>query len=237
MTNEVLQQPQAGEPVNENMVPQSKVNDILAAEKAKAYQRGQNDALAQVQQAPVATPQAQAPVLDPDDIAAKAALKAAETLKQQMEEQSRKDAEESRKRQMEEMERTTIASLQKKLGGINERIPDWRETVEKSGLSNNDALWALTDAVENPGETMYELSKSPDKAIMVLSALQSGNYAVAQQYLSTLSESLKANEVAKNAPHISKPLDKITPSNTNGSGGSSSSRSVTDWKRYFSTKR
>jgi hypothetical protein len=226
-------QPDLSAPQGEKMLPQSQVNNIVASEKERAYQKGLQDAQSQVAPAPATMPQAPAPTIDIDDVVAKATIK----MQKEAQGQKAKEEEERKERELQERTTATLQSLQKKLDGIKERIPDWEDTVKKGGLSSVDAIWALADQTENPGETVYELSKSPDKAIMVLTALQNGNVQLANNYMLTLSESLKANQAAKEAPKLNKPLDKITPSNTSGSGGSMSEMSVSDLRKKFASKR
>lgn len=226
-------QPVAPVETGEKLVPQSQVNAIVAAEKDKAYQKGVMEGQSQLAPAPAVMPQAPAPAIDIDEIAAKAALK----MQKDMQDQKARDEAERKELEMQQQATATLQSLQKKLDGIKERMPDWQDTVEKGGLSGVDAVWALADQVDNPGEVVYELSKNPDKAIMLMAGIQTGNLQAAQNYIQTLSAGLKANDAAKNAPKLNTPLDKITPSSTSGSGGSTTDMSVSDWKKRFATQR
>jgi len=217
------------EQTSEKMLTQSEVNSIVAAEKRKAYERGISELQAQslptlTAPVPATAPQAPAPVIDVDDAVAKALQK-----------QKEKETKDAQELLMQQNVHKTLSSLQTKLTGIKDRIPDFEDIVRKSGLAEIDAIWALADTVDNAGETMHEIAKSPEKTIQILSALQVGGVQVAQNYIQTLSSTIKANDAAKAAPKVNAPLDKITPSNTTGSG-KSGDFSVSEWRKIHMKK-
>jgi hypothetical protein len=82
--------------------------------------------------------------------------------------------------------------------------------------TNNPALaplWQLANATDNAADVMYDFAKNPAKAANVLQIANNLGIHVALGEVNAVSNSIKANEVAKSAPAQSEPLTQIQPSN------------------------
>ncbi len=114
-----------------------------------------------------------------------------------------------------------------KLVAAKDRYPDFVETVGPLDIARNPDLVMLVNGLENTADILYDLGKNPSK-YGVVSALMDRNKTLAASELKRLSDSIKINQQASQAPKPNQPLSQLSPSNVNSDMGS---MTLSDFKK------
>jgi hypothetical protein len=209
-------------PVQEKMIPQSKVNEIVQARLAKerdASSRKQEPV--QDQQVTTQEQQNVAP-----DISQAVATELDKRL-QSMQDTQREEAALSEAKK-------TLESLQTKIDEAATKYEDFEEVTKDVPYSSFPGLLTAANSVDNSGDVLYHLGKNPSKMRELASSFQpvidpySGQQTanpmaqVAMKELRQLSDSMRNNELAKQKDRPREPLSQIRPSNVGSDSGRSS---------------
>lgn len=208
----------------EQLVPQSKVNSIVASEKERARQKGIEEGIALAQAQNPAQPQPiqpNAPV-DKESIINETLKRVQDGNAEQLRNKQMQDA---RDEQVKDFQ-NTVKKVEDRLASIKEANPEIEKELQAFvDVSKDDeqmknlkgsALY-LAGQYENSAEVLHEIAKDPAKQIQIANALKTSPH-LASQYVQKISESLMANENAMNAPKAKKPLDTIKGSSVSGNG-------------------
>jgi len=210
--------------VDEPVLPQSKVNAIVASEKERARQKGIEEGMALAQaksQSKESDLNTSAPI-DKESIIN-------ETIKRfqdnSAEELRKKQAQEEREKQIEYF-KNSVGKVSSRLESIKEANPEIEKDLSEFSESSNDdeqmknlkgSCLILASAHENSAEVLHAIAKDPAKQGQIAMALRTSPQ-LAMKYVQKISESLMANENAINAPKAKKPLDTIKGSSVSGNG-------------------
>ncbi len=224
--------PSAVEPIStprpEEMVPKSKVEEIVRSAYARGAQKAREDGNKSNRDDFTPTSQATGASdagfgLDQmRKIAAEEAYKLQTSLDQQRHDNLNR----------EQGERIAKEFFSKLESGRS-RYKDFDEVVGKLDLRLIPEVVHLANGVENTADVMYELAKNPLK-VANLKSLGNLQASLAQTEIQRLSQSIRLNEDAKSAQLAPEPLSQIKPSPLNADSGS---MSVSDFRRALHKRR
>lgn len=100
-----------------------------------------------------------------------------------------------------------------KLTAAKDKYPDFEETLATLEVHKFPEVVQLANNFDNTADIMYELAKNPTKAVLLKQCAQL-NPNLAAMEIQRLSDSIKQNETAKQAPSAQPPLSQLTPSIT-----------------------
>lgn len=237
---------QASDGVPENdMLPKSTVSKIVERERQKAFEKGKQEALMElqqnqqteqpIQQQPVAEPLQRAnqgmggmapqapPGMSQEAIEALIMQKAPEALMHQFNEHKQKTMVDAFVNKMQAAEQK-YPGLEEKLNKLNYQDPAMHSLIE---MSNN---------LENTGDVINELVSNPAKMIQVLAGIREQPF-LGQEALNSLSNSIKQNQeaLAENA-QAREPMSKIKPS-INAGLADETQLSVNDLRKMLSKRK
>ena len=196
----------------EKVLTQSEVNNLLAAEKRKAYAKGAESAQANRSAEQEVTQYAQKqPELNIDSLVDKRVTEIVQQQERLLAEQQAK---------------VEVDKCVEKITEIAERgkqsIDGFEASMEKvDGFRNALNLLKTVSDIDNAEHVLHYLSENP-AVIPSLDALAASIPGAAKSELGKISARLKQNADAKNAPLAPEPLSHIAPKNeTRGGIGSS----------------
>ncbi len=210
------------EMASEKMVPQSEVNRIVGSEKANAYERGKQEALATLQaqqasQQAAQSSQEQSPQGD----------SSMGGMQQVSQDEIRRMIAEENERASNMAEANQIAyEFTQKMDAGNAKYPDFKEVVGKVNLANVPHLVQMSNAYPNTADVIYDIAKNPMK-LAQLQILYHTSPELAKSEIGKLSASIQANQSADFVPSVDEPLSQIKPSTIGTDNGS---KTVTDWR-------
>lgn len=211
----------------EKMVPQSDVNRVVVAAKREAYERAMRDAKAQETSQPEAVmPNETAPVETQATVPGIDINALATQVASQMSEQQRLQNEQRDQQNM-------IMELAPKIKDAKARYQDFDDVVQKSDIANIPEVVSYSNIVDNSGDVVYEMAKSPQKIATFL-GLANRSPQLAASYIQELSGNIKANAGSTNNIAPSQPLDSLSPSNVGSNDGDATS--VNYWKNQYKGK-
>jgi hypothetical protein len=240
-----VQSPQ-GEPAND-MLSKTMVSKIVERERLKAYEKGKQEALMELQQdqqqeqqpiqqeAPVAQPLQRAaqgmggmapqspPGMSQEAIEQLIMQKAPEALMQQFNDHKQK---------------TMVNAFVDKMQAAEQRFPGLEEKLNKLNYQDPamHSLIEMANNLENTGDVINELVSNPSKMIQVLSGIRDQPY-LSQETLRSLSNSIKQNqEAAAENSQAREPMSKLKPSISAGLADESQ-LSVLDLQKMLSKRR
>jgi hypothetical protein len=187
--------------VTEKMIPQSELNRIVGTQKAEAYERGRQEALATAQKSQSMGGMQQ---VSPDEV-------------------RRLIAEEAQKQAQTAHVQRVVGSLTQKLEAGKAKYPDLQATVQSLNLASAPHIAEMFSELDNAVDVMKELGDNATKYGAVL-ALSYTSPHLAKQELIKLSNSIKRNQEAENSPSADEPLSRINPSITGTDSGSRTTR-------------
>ncbi len=124
--------------------------------------------------------------------------------------------------------RSKLNAGSSKYPDFDEKVAPLRDMFEKGQLPH--IVW-LANGADNTADVVYDLANNTHKIGTI-----SSNYAVSPQLgqleMQRLSNSIKANEAAKQEKTPSEPLSRVQPS-VSGTAGSGSPQSVQDFRRML----
>jgi len=207
---------------------QRQMQDAITRERKKAFEKGRNEALMELQdqqqmQQPVQQSQPmQQPQISRDDIEQLIAQKTPEILAQQVAQVRNQQVIDSFVSKMQAAEQKH-PGLEQKLNNLDYRDP---------GILN---LIQMANNLEGTGEIMKELVDNPMKMGSMLNLFNSQPWA-AQQAMTSLANSIKQNQDAEaEETQARNPLGQVKPSTK--AGVSSGELSVKDLRRMLGNRR
>ena len=228
----VVPEPEAqGEPASD-MLNKATVSKIVERERLKAFAKGKQEALMELQQQQASQESAQAPQqaaapqqmggmqqMSPADIERMIAEKAPQMLQQHIQEMKNEHMTSSFVNKMQAAE-AKYPGLEAKLNGIDYTDPAMIKIVE------------LANSMENTGEVMKEILDNPVKMGNLLNLSRQPHYQ--QQAMMELSNSIKTNQNAlAQEKQAQDPMSQLKPSTS--AGMDNSAMSVSDFKKMFRT--
>jgi hypothetical protein len=192
---------------------QDQVNKIVAREKQNAAERARRETEERYQAELSALRQAQeqrnssvSREVDSD------------AIKQQVLEQLKSEFEERNQRQqMEQVATNYLSNVAKAEAGYG----DFKEVTQNFDPTAFPQLTFLLSGMPDAGDVLYELSKNPEK-LVVLDNLSQRSPRFAQAELLKLSKSIKDNKEAlaqAQNQSVAQPLDRLNPSRISGTNG------------------
>ncbi len=189
-------EPAMNDGVAEDALDKATVSKIIARERAKAYEKGKQEALImqqqQEQQTPVQTaPQpatqtfggmAQAPQVSPDDIQKMIAEHVPHYLQAQ--------ADEYRNKQFVDSFVSKMQAAEQKYPGLEKKLED----LDFNGEGTRK-LVQMANNLDNTADIMNELVENPEKMGVLLNLIHE-QPKLAQQRMSSIGQSIKANQEA-----------------------------------------
>lgn len=193
---EIPSEPVVSDGVADESLDKATVSKIVARERAKAYEKGKQEArMEQEQQMQQQAPQApqpamqtfggmqQAPQMDPEQIQKLIAEHVPQYLQQQAEQYQQKQFADGFIAKMQAAEKQ-FPGLEQKLNDIDFTSPSTLKLVQ---MANN---------MDNTGEIMNELIENPEKMGTLLNLINE-QPKIAQQRLASLSSSISVNRKAQ----------------------------------------
>ncbi len=226
----------------EDMLSKATVSKIVERERQKAFEKGKQEAIMELQQnqqeqntPPAAEPMQRQnqglggmapqapPGMDQSAIEALIMQKAPEALIQQINQHKQQQMVDSFASKMQAAEQR-FPGLEEKLNKLNYQDPAMHSLIE---MSNN---------LENTGDVINELVSNPSKMIQVLAGIREQPY-LGQETLNSLSNSIKQNQAAaaENA-QAREPMSQLKPSISAGLADGAQ-LSVVDLQRMLSRRR
>lgn len=207
----------------EKMIPVSRVEELVKKAKLKGADkmkeeletlRAENDAFknGQMQQVPATNPQA-----TQASMGGMAAPVDVEAIKKQIfSELENKFKESQERRAQEELENTAkqiYDQYNSKMSSGKEAFEDFDTVMKDFNPSAFPNLVYLAAQIDNTPAVMYELMKNPTKLTSVV-LMSERDPQAAQNMLGRISESIKANELAKaQEKNTAEPLKRLSSSN------------------------
>lgn len=213
----------------EKMVPQSRVNKLIAAEKRKAEQRAYQVLQERLQASGQLNQQTQQK--QPD-----VPLNMSEMTQAQLDEYidnraNRLADEKANKQYLERFAR----EFDTKINTALEDDPEFEEALNNLELPKFPNLALLVNEFDNTADILKELAKYPSKFQSVIGLANSGARKLALIELKNLSDSIKRNKESLKKPKAPEPLSQAKPSNvtTGGSKKSDPASRLADLKQRY----
>lgn len=187
----------------EKMLSQKEVQSIAAREKRRGYERGRQEALAELERQRQET----SSNVNLDNLPVDR-----EVISQLVKQEAIKLA---RQAQGEAIER----SLLNKIESAREKYTDFDDKFGDLKVERDPNLLILLDKFENAGDMLYEMADDPEKFVKLSLLTQQGFTKTAEKKLAEMSRALKVNEEAKKQPNSPAPLKEIKPSSVGLDGG------------------
>lgn len=196
-----------GLPPQEKVLKQSEVNELVGRIKHEAYAKGMREGMAQQPQQSMGG----MPQITEDHV-------------RQM------IADEAQKQTQMAAAQNTLSNFVQQMGAGKGKYSDFDETVANLGdLKNISHVVELATDTGIAGDVMYELGRNPGK-VASLTTLAYINPHLAKQEMKKLSDSIKANTEAAQAPSAAEPLSQVKASTVGTDNGS---KSVRDLRRKY----
>ena len=221
----------------EKLLPQTHVNALIGSAKQKGYEKGRQDAIAELATQPIGMQQAtQVPQPQPPMAPAVASANAPVGG-----DQIRQIASEEIAKQHQEWQKQILAAQHKqqadqaaqqiimKINEAKTRIPDYDKVVDMNTAIQMPDILTLAHGVDNTGDVLYDLMKNPGKRAQIRGVPE----PLARLQIKQLSDSIKQNQMAAYQPISPEPLDQIKPSNIGlGNGSKNTVSQLRDDPRY-----
>lgn len=228
-----------------DMLSKTTVSKIVERERLKAFEKGKKEALMELQQQqaqqPPAEQQQQVPQQAPSQIQpASQGLGGMQQMSpEQIEQLIMQKAPEALMQQVNQMKtQNMVDTFVNKMQAAEQRYPGLEDKLNK--LNYNDPrmhkLIEMSNGLENTGDIMNELIANPHKMSVVLSDILDQPY-LAQQQLSSLSNSIKQNQQAlAEEAKANDPMSSLKPSINTGLADSNN-LSVKDLQRLLTQSK
>jgi len=228
------EEPVVSDGVAEEGLDKATVSKIVARERAKAYEKGKQEARMELEQHSQQAPQApkpemqtfggiqQTPQMSPDDIQKLIAEHVPQYLQQQAHEYQQKQFADGFIAKMQAAEKK-FPGLEQKLNDIDFTSPSTLKLVQ---MANN---------MDNTGDIMNELIENPEKMGTLLNLINE-QPRLAQQRLASLSSSINVNQKAQEEEKSAQePIGQLKSSVN--AGVDDHNLSVKDLKKLLSQRR
>lgn len=242
-------------------VAKDKVNDLVRDALDRGYEKGKQEALAQVQmQANISQPYAAPGVAGQPSMAAATPVTAnptqptpqvqggqfaqpagqmpsADDLQRMINDGVGAKVAELQKQQQQQMHdaqwaQTVNQFLPKVQAGAG-KYPDFDKTVAPMELDKpqNRHIVYLTNLVDNTADVLHDLGTNPEK-LALIHQLAATNPQYAIKKINDLSQSIKVNQGALQVSKANDPLSQLTPSTvTTADDGEPMNRTPSDWRK------
>ena len=233
---DIPEEPVVSDGVAEESLDKATVSKIVARERAKAYEKGKQEARMEQEQQQAQAPQQQAPqpamqtfggmqqapAMNPEDIQKMIAEHVPQYLQQQAQEYQQKQFADGFIAKMQAAEKQ-FPGLEQKLNDIDFTSPS---TLKLVHMANN---------MDNTGEIMNELIENPEKMGTLLNLINE-QPRIAQQRLASLSSSISTNRKAlEEEKSAHDPIGQLKSSVN--AGVDDHNLSVKDLKKMLSQRR
>lgn len=187
----------------ERLLNSEQVNFLVSKEKAEAFERGKQAAMAQVPQG-----------VSEDRIAEIASKMAEEKLKAIQDQYA--------VNQIVGTHRQNVAAGQQEYG------EDFTKAVSKINFGATPGLIPLLNSLPNAKDVMFELGKDAKRFATIHSLVAGGQGAMAEELVREISESIKTNQkkLAEKKPDIKEPIPQLKPSTASVDSGQTSLRDL-----------
>lgn len=194
----------------EKVLKQSEVNELVFRLKQEAFEKGKQEALAQISQ-PQAPQGGQGmggmPAITDDHI-------------------RNLISEEAQKQNHMTAVKDTLANFVQQMDAGKGKYSDFDETVAKLGnLQSIPHIVKMATDTGMAGDVMFELGRNPGK-VASLTTLAYINPDLAEHEMKRLVDSIKVNQDASKSPSIAEPLSQVKPSTVGTDSGSNSVRDL-----------
>lgn len=179
---------------NENLLTQDKANYLITKAKESAYEKGKQEALAQMQ----ANMQSQ---------------NAGLTSEQLLEILDKRDQEKAN----QYAARQILGDFGQKLNQGKKDYADFEDQVGIFNLAESPAMIRALNDLPNTTDVAYEMSQNPEKFAMVQILLEKNQGPAAAKLLNKISKSIEDNKKAASdakTQKVSEPLKQLKPSTT-----------------------
>lgn len=187
----------------EKMVPASQVSKIAAQQAREAADRTRKEVMAEYESR---TPTQNQPANTPTSNMGGIQAPNEEQIRQMIQQEAWKMSNQA-------LAERIAQDFESKMDAVKEKYPDFDEKYKALNLEKHPELVLWTREMDNVGDVVYDIANNPTKFAQVLMLANSGFPQLAQQELSKLSASIKANEAAKATPDAPAPLSQIKSSN------------------------
>ncbi len=231
----------SSEPVDD-MLPRETVSKIVERERLKAFEKGKQEALMELQQqqdvpiqAPLQQPQqAQAPQQQAQTFGGMPQMTPEQVQKMIAEQAPQALQAHVQQLQQDQMVNSFVSKMQ----AAEQKYPGLE--AELNRLNYNDprmhSFIQLANGMENTGDIMKEVIDNPSKMESLLNAAFNQPYQ-AQKMLSSLSESIKTNQTAlAQDAQARDPMSQLKPSTSAGMADSNA-MSVNDLRKMLSRRK
>jgi hypothetical protein len=204
-------------PSPEEMVPKSRVNDIVHQRTKAAYEKGRRETQAEYEARTTNYNQSvQANPSISSDMLAEIKSNVVNDLKREIEENNTKQYYDHVSKQFVQ-----------RIEAAKSKYPEIDKTLLSLNIGNRFPLVEMLTHVDNTAEMANHLGQNKHEvARLMMIARETPD--LLPETLQQLSDSLKANQMAANQPREAEPLSQIKPSTTGLDSGSKTQR---DWKR------
>lgn len=203
----------------EKLVPQSEVNKIAARVREEtrneAYHRAKQDAMAELQS------KQQPYTSQPNPTMGGMEQVTPDSINRLVEQKINERDNSFRAHQI-------LQEFDQKMRVGKDKYPDFESTVGQLNLVAAPQLVPMANSLDNAADVMYDIAKNPHKYAQLIT-LTHTSPELAKQEMRRLSDSIKANEAAKNAPTPNEPLSE--PKHSNVVGTDNGSMKVRDLRR------
>lgn len=242
---EIPEQEPQGEPVGD-VLSKTMVSKIVERERQKAFEKGKQEALMELQQNQQAEQpvQEQQPVAQPiqrqnQGMGGMAPQMPAGMSQEAIEQLIMQKAPEALMQQFNEhKQKTMVDAFVNKMQAAEQKYPGLEAKLNK--LNYNDpamhSLIEMSNSLDNTGEVMNELISNPSKMIQVLAGIREQPY-LGQETLNSLSNSIKTNQAAEaENSQAREPMSKLKPSISAGLADETQ-LSVNDLRKILSKRK
>lgn len=218
-------------PVEEKAIPVSRVNQIVAREKAKAMEKARLQ-MQEEQARRDAELQAQAVGQQSSSMGGMPGVDL-DRLKRDIYEKIMEEAEQAKAKQQEEQHKAAMHEVaqtyHQKMGAGKEAYPDFEEVMKDFNAASFPRIVFLASQLDNTAEVMYELAKNPMK-LASIDYLANSSPVEAQRALKSLGASIQQNRKAlEQGSATQAPLSRMKSSA--GAGMDSGEMTLTDYKK------
>ena len=215
------------------VMQQHEINALVAGSKQKGFDKGYQQAKAELmaqQQAQPAMQQPQPQNFAPTDNDSRLRQIAIDELsKQRAIEQSNWEAQ-----AREQAGMRILNDLKMKSDAAKSKYEDYDKVVDKDfgNFAETHEVLQLAHDFDNAGEMLYDIGKNPSKMLNISLMVRNGMKQQAYAEMKRLSDSIKVNEMSANQPKPRTPLSQVNPSNI-GVGKTDDNISSSDFKGSY----
>jgi hypothetical protein len=227
--NTEVEQPSVEVQPEPKVFHQHEINAMVGGAKKSGFDKGYQQAKAELMAQPVAQPNP-SPVFNPADNDSKLRQIAIEELsKQRAVEQAKWEAQ-----QREEAGTRILNDLTTKTSSAKSKFDDYDKVVRSDfgNFAKTPEVLLLAHQFDNAGEMLYDMAKNPGKIAQIAMFEKLGMREEAYNEMKKLSDSIKVNEMSANQPKPRTPLSQVNPSNI-GVGKTDDNISSSDFKGSY----